>query len=143
LFVIMLLGAEQVSGSSRGLFDQARNMRWQRPLAIGLGIVLLLQVGYLMVFRQQVLPEAPPLGAAFSDPAALSEILFSSYLLPFEVTSVLLLVAMIGAITLSRRLPKAERRRMLTTARNEPQPVDAKPDALENTPASSQAAVKE
>ncbi len=40
---------------------------------------------------------------AFSDPVKLSEVLFSSYVLPFEVTSVLLLVAMIGAIVLSRR----------------------------------------
>jgi NADH-quinone oxidoreductase subunit J len=29
--------------------------------------------------------------------------LFSEYLLPFEVTSILLLVAMVGAIVLSRR----------------------------------------
>jgi len=29
--------------------------------------------------------------------------LFSSYLLPFEVTSILLLVAMVGAIVLTRK----------------------------------------
>ncbi|MGH2542561.1 MAG: NADH-quinone oxidoreductase subunit J, partial [Ardenticatenaceae bacterium] len=38
-----------------------------------------------------------------SEPSALAEALFSRYLLPFEVTSLLLLVAMIGAVVLAKR----------------------------------------
>ena len=34
---------------------------------------------------------------------SLSQVLFSSYLLPFEVASVLLLVAIVGAVALTRR----------------------------------------
>jgi NADH-quinone oxidoreductase subunit J len=41
--------------------------------------------------------------ADFGSPAAIGESLFSTYLLPFEVISVLLLAAMIGAIVLTRR----------------------------------------
>jgi NADH-quinone oxidoreductase subunit J len=37
----------------------------------------------------------------FGGPASIGEILFNQYLLPFEVVSVLLLVAMIGAIVLT------------------------------------------
>jgi NADH-quinone oxidoreductase subunit J len=34
---------------------------------------------------------------------AMGMVLFSQYLLPFEVTSILLLVAMVGAITLTKK----------------------------------------
>jgi NADH-quinone oxidoreductase subunit J len=101
LFVIMLLGAEQLSEPSR--------LRWQKPFAIGMGVVLLLEAIYLIAFRSHALPQAGSVSASFSDPVSLSEVLFSSYVLPFEVTSVLLLVAMIGAIVLSRRRTRAER----------------------------------
>ncbi len=103
LFVIMLLGAEQLSEPSR--------LKWQKPFAIGMGVVLLLEAIYLIAFRSHVLPQAGSVavGDAFSDPVSLSEVLFSGYVLPFEVTSVLLLVAMIGAIVLSRRRTRAER----------------------------------
>jgi len=39
----------------------------------------------------------------FGDPAVLAEVLYNEYLLPFEVTSILLLVAIIGAIVLTHR----------------------------------------
>jgi NADH-quinone oxidoreductase subunit J len=101
LFVIMLLGAEQLSEPSR--------LKWQKPFAIGMGVVLLLEAIYLIAFHSHVLPQTGSVSAEFSDPVSLSEVLFSSYVLPFEVTSVLLLVAMIGAIVLSRRRTRAER----------------------------------
>ena len=47
-----------------------------------------------------VLPEG------FGSPASIGMELFQNYLLPFEVTSVLLLVAMIGAIVLTRQEKK-------------------------------------
>lgn len=39
----------------------------------------------------------------FGSPQALGRILFTDYLLPFEIASILLLVAMVGAIFLARR----------------------------------------
>ena len=101
LFVIMLLGAEQLGEPSR--------LKWQKPFAIGMGVVLLLEAFYLIAFRPHILPQAGAVAADFSDPVKLSEVLFSSYILPFEATSVLLLVAMVGAIVLTRRRTRAER----------------------------------
>jgi hypothetical protein len=40
--------------------------------------------------------------SVFASPTALAHLLFSTYLLPFEVTSVLLLVAMVGVVVLTR-----------------------------------------
>jgi NADH-quinone oxidoreductase subunit J len=99
LFVIMLLGAERAG--------QTQSIPWQRPLAITLAIVLLLEAGFILYSQRGVLPLVTgdlPIG--FGSPAQVGTILFSDYLLPFEVTSVLLLVAMIGAIVLSKNEKK-------------------------------------
>jgi len=96
LFVIMLLGAERVPMSSR--------LRWQLPLAVVLAAALVLASGFIL-FSPQIgvqLPTPPPVEQEFGSPASVGEVLFSRYLFPFELTSVLLLVAMIGAVVLVR-----------------------------------------
>jgi NADH-quinone oxidoreductase subunit J len=95
LFVIMLLGAERLPGESL--------LPWQRPLAIGMGLILLLEAAYLLFVRLGSASAPQAVEQGFGSPAAIGEELFTSYLLPFEVISVLLLVAMIGAIVLTRR----------------------------------------
>ncbi|MEW5867965.1 MAG: NADH-quinone oxidoreductase subunit J [Chloroflexota bacterium] len=105
LFVIMLLGAERLS--------QAETLPWQRPLAMILAALLLLESAYILVVRPGTLgtsgsaPQAGDIAAGFGSPALVGETLFNSYLLPFEVISVLLLVAMVGAIVLTKRQPPA------------------------------------
>ena len=47
-------------------------------------------------------------GEALANPSVVSKLLFTSYLLPFEVTSILLLVAMVGAIVLTRQEKKGK-----------------------------------
>lgn len=98
LFVIMLLGAEQL--------QQDESLPWQRPVAIFLGAVLLVETGFIIYslgFQQGILPEFSSLGSDYASPADIGLLLFNEYLLPFEITSVLLLVAMIGAIVLTKR----------------------------------------
>ena len=98
LFVIMLLGAERLP---RGTV-----LPWQRPLAIVLALVLLSEAGFLLFQRLQL-----PVHLVNPEPAvnttealrAYGSILFQQYLLPFEVTSVLLLVAMVGVIVLTKK----------------------------------------
>jgi NADH-quinone oxidoreductase subunit J len=46
---------------------------------------------------------APALPPGFGSPAAIGRILYTTWLYPFEITSILLLVAVIGAVVLSRR----------------------------------------
>ena len=56
-------------------------------------------------------PLAPPAaanpGPGYGSIAQLSVALFSDYLIAFEVTSVLLLAAVVGAVALARRVPEA------------------------------------
>jgi len=88
----MLLGAERLGSRSK--------LQWQRPLALVLAAALSVEGGYLLFERMGDQPELTE-ALANSSPQAIGELLFDSYLLPFEITSVLLLVAMIGAIVLT------------------------------------------
>jgi len=100
LFVIMLLGAEKLG--------QTESLAWQQPFAILLGLVLAVETVYVLFFRTA---DAEPISAlpdGFGSPASIGWELFNQYLLPFEVTSVLLLVAMIGAIVFTRQEKKTE-----------------------------------
>lgn len=98
LFVIMLLGAEKLG--------QSETMKWQRPFAILLAIVLVFQTGYLLFTQAGQFENSASLPDGFGSPAAIGKLLYTQYLLPFEVTSILLLVAMIGAIVLTRQVKK-------------------------------------
>ncbi len=47
----------------------------------------------------------PQVGEAFGSPKMLAESLFTDFVLPFEIASILLLVALIGAVVLAKREP--------------------------------------
>jgi NADH-quinone oxidoreductase subunit J len=102
LFVIMLLGTE--------VLPPSKALPWQRPLAGVLAFVLVAEALLLVV-------RAGPAESIFRPEAfvntmdnlrAMGRMLFNEYLLPFEVTSLLLLVAMVGAIVLTLK-EKGER----------------------------------
>ena len=94
VFVIMLLNVEA---------EERRRPRlaYLVPTAIVLGAVLIGEV--MFVLYSVPLSPAPP---GLSDVGLTSSIgvaLFTKYLLPFEITSILLLMAIVGAMTLARR----------------------------------------
>jgi len=100
LFVIMIMGTEALRKS--------HTLAWQQPLAIALSLVLLIEAGYIIIAGPGIGGGQPSqLTAGFGSPTSIGDMLFNQYLLPFEVTSVLLLVAMIGAIVLTKRQKKA------------------------------------
>ena len=103
LFVIMLLGAEKT--------PKGDILRFQPPLAIGAAIVLFIEAAYLLAVRIQSSVELPDPGTwenSMDSLRLMAEQLFTTYLLPFEVTSILLLVAMVGAIVLTRQAKGAQ-----------------------------------
>ena len=95
LFVIMLLGTEKESSDG--------GIRWQMPLAIVLGFAIAAELAYVLLRKDIVQGPLADLSAEFGSPASIGRVLFSEYLVPFEVTSILLLVAMIGAIVITRK----------------------------------------
>lgn len=98
LFVIMLLGVEQVESSE--------SLPYQGPIAISLGFALLVLFGYALLVLPAGARVAERVVEGFGSPSEIGALLFDQYLVPFEVTSLLLLVAMVGAILLTGRQPK-------------------------------------
>ena len=94
LFVIMLLGTERESIGGR--------IRWQMPLAIVLALALAGELAFVLLRVGIIQGPLADLSTEFGSPASIGRVLFSEYLVPFEVTSILLLVAMIGAIVITR-----------------------------------------
>ena len=96
LFVVMLLGTE--------LLPVSKALPWQRPLAFVLAALLVGEAAYLLFARGAAAAGiSQPVPADFGSPQGVGQALFTSYLLPFEITSVLLLIAMVGAIVLTVR----------------------------------------
>lgn len=94
LFVIMLLGTSQLKPKPEN--------RWQRIMALVLGGGLLAEIVVLFILQGRGLQVIGEIGSDFGSPEGIGLELFQQYLLPFEITSILLLVAMIGAIVLTR-----------------------------------------
>lgn len=98
LFVIMLLGAESL--------PTAEVLPWQKPLAGLLAVALAIEATFIFLTRARPVGDVAQPDTSINTVTnlrALGETLFTDYLLPFEVTSILLLVAMIGAIVLVRK----------------------------------------
>jgi NADH-quinone oxidoreductase subunit J len=106
LFVIMLLGVE----TREALHE---NIRFQRGIAIGLGVVLaaaLVWLGIKGVTFAGGAGGAAALDAINRAPGnveGIARLLFSSYTLPFEATSILLVAAVVGVMVLARRISEA------------------------------------
>lgn len=100
LFVIMLLGAEQLQGMS-GVHG---NERYHQ--AVALVLVALLLVGFVILLTQGGVGSGGETAVIDASPVALGLRLFESYVLPFEVTGVLLLAAIIGVSIFTRRKKK-------------------------------------
>jgi NADH-quinone oxidoreductase subunit J len=102
LFVIMFLGVDRQENVA------AEPLRGQRPLAIALvalgatGLVLLGEVSKWSTGAPSV---AGSTDSSTSNVAQLGKSVYTTYLFPFEVTSALLVIAVVGAVVLARRPP--------------------------------------
>ncbi|HEX7168988.1 MAG TPA: NADH-quinone oxidoreductase subunit J [Acidimicrobiales bacterium] len=105
LFVIMLLGVDQEEDPTH------EPLRGQRPVAIALGLALLFLVLVLGGTGDWVTGTPSARGAARGEGENVEKLgrsLFTDFVLPFEVTGVLLVIAVVGAVVLARKPPRAE-----------------------------------
>ena len=94
VLVIMLLNA----GRERHT-EGSRVARWLGlPLLAALLVEMLAVIGHGLYSFGSPVPAAPDAG-----PAAVGNLLFHHYVLPFEVTSILILVAILGAVVLAKK----------------------------------------
>ena len=104
LFVVMLLNAPQEDGAE---WDRTHPLRRPGMARFGAALagVLMLQLAYaLMRINELEAPVGSQTGAAtVSSVRELGRVLFDRHAFAFEATSVLILVAMVGAVVLARK----------------------------------------
>lgn len=97
LFVVMLLNVKR-----------EERYHAQLPIAALLGLTILTEIVLLTLQHRfggdvSSTESVSPAGEALGNTEAIGQVLYSTYLFPFEVASLILLVAMIGAILLAKR----------------------------------------
>jgi len=100
LFVIMLLGVDNEENLA------AEPLRGQRPTALILGLMVLLELAVLGRVSNWATGTKSVAGASDGpgeNIQKLGQSIFTRYLFPFEITSVLLVIAVVGAVVLARR----------------------------------------
>jgi NADH-quinone oxidoreductase subunit J len=108
LFVIMLLGVDRTEDL------ETDPLVAQRPMAIGAGVAILALVlltfalthrdfGSVAIGTPSVVGQLS--GTAYDNVTLLGTALFTDYLFAFEITSVLLVIAVVAAVVLARRTP--------------------------------------
>ena len=98
LFVIMLVNLDQAA-----LLRQFNRQWW-----IGLACVMLVGAQLIyMIWKGwgsfRIAETAPALVAGQGNTERLADVLFSEYLLPFEIASLLLLVAIVGSVVMAKK----------------------------------------
>ncbi|HLY82388.1 MAG TPA: NADH-quinone oxidoreductase subunit J [Acidimicrobiales bacterium] len=100
LFVIMLLGVDREENIA------AEQLKGQRPAAVVIAVVVLVEI--VVIARvDNWATGGHSTGGQLSGPGdnvtKLGQSIFTRYLFPFEITSVLLVIAVVGAVVLARR----------------------------------------
>lgn len=98
LFVIMLVSVKSM--------EHQRRLSQQWKLATGVALLVVAELVYLIVHGRQIFAIKPvPIEVLTKtqNTQVVGELLYTTYLLPFEIASVLLLVAIIGAVVLAKK----------------------------------------
>ena len=106
LFVVMMLDinfAELRDGFQRYM-----------PLGLGVGGILLAEILFVF-FNREEMPENLNLVSEVSNTRALGRVLYTDYIYLFQVAGLILLVAMIGAITLTHRRRENVRKQLISS----------------------------
>ena len=122
LFVVMLIGIT----SAESLKETIRGQRlWAALAGIGLAVLLIVGIGHAAIGTA-----APTTSAQGADNlTGLAQLIFTTYVFPFEVTSALLITAALGAMVLAHRERSAPKptqrevaRRKIESGQVQPEP---------------------
>ena len=100
VFVIMLLNLEDDKPLNR--------LRYLYPLGAGLGAVLLAQTFFIFYAVMKAPNQAVDPNTTAGNTLDIGRAMYTEYLLPVEIVGVLLMMAIIGGVVLSRRLAQPQ-----------------------------------
>jgi NADH-quinone oxidoreductase subunit J len=102
LFTVMLLNVPREDAAE---WDRAHPLYrpWPRRIGALLSLLLVAQLGWALSHTPGVSSAVGEDGPGVSDVGELGKVLFTDYMFAFEVTSILIIVAMVGAVVLARK----------------------------------------
>jgi len=103
VFVIMLIAVE------RSIHERQYSRQWM--IALITSGILIVEIGYGLFRGAESFPlpaGAPTTAGLGGNSERVGVALYTTYLLPFEIASVLLLVAIVGAVVLAKKKTQAE-----------------------------------
>jgi NADH-quinone oxidoreductase subunit J len=102
VMVLYVFVVAYVGGGSESAWEPIPGQRFLAPL-LGAAIFIELSIAVLGSSLQALGTHGPDIQPGFGDPAGIGKLLLERFLLPFEVSSILLLLAAVGAIVLAAR----------------------------------------
>lgn len=100
--VLYVFVAAYVGGDSESAWEPIPGQRFLAPL-LGVALFVELAVAVLASSLRALSTEGPSVHAGFGDPAAIGNLLLEKFLIPFEASSILLMLAAVGAVILASR----------------------------------------
>jgi NADH-quinone oxidoreductase subunit J len=98
----MLIGGGELNDIRNRELSLSQRFTWPRLTALVLAALLLAAVGYGVITGQLFPPQGSQATFQSGSAEAIASVLYTDYVLPFELISVLLLVGMVGAVVLAR-----------------------------------------
>jgi NADH-quinone oxidoreductase subunit J len=108
VMVLYVFVVAYVGGGGESAWESIPGQRFLAPL-LGIAIFVELAIAVLSSSLLALGSDGPDVKAGFGDPAAIGTLLLEKFLVPFEASSILLLIAAVGAIVLAGRRAVPER----------------------------------
>jgi NADH-quinone oxidoreductase subunit J len=102
VMVLYVFVVAYVGGTHESAWDPIPGQRFLAPL-LGLALLIELSIAVLASSLRALGTDGPDVPAGFGDPAAIGTLLLEKFLIPFEASSILLLLAAVGAVVLAGR----------------------------------------
>jgi NADH:ubiquinone oxidoreductase subunit 6 (subunit J) len=105
--VLYVFVVAYVGGDTESAWEPIPGQRFLAPL-LGAALFVELSVAVLASSLLALGTHGPDVNPGFGDPAAIGRLLLERFLIPFEASSILLLLAAVGAVVLANRRGRAE-----------------------------------
>ena len=102
VMVLYVFVVAYVGEGGESAWEPIPGQRFLAPL-LGIALFVELSIAVLASALKALETHGPDVGAGFGNPAAIGDLLLEKFLLPFEATSILLLLAAVGAIVLANK----------------------------------------
>lgn len=107
VMVLYIFVVAYVGGGAESAWEPIPGQRILAPL-LGIALFVELSVAVLSSALRMLGSEGPDVEPGFGDPAAVGTLLLEKFLLPFEASSLLLLLAAVGAVVLAAKRREGE-----------------------------------